>query len=199
MCIVDQDFFGDEKLLAEFQRAYREACERSLCLRSIASLALPSDGTMLTPLPVYHFKTLAVYQAGVPLEPLFGRNEHIGLMPGYFELPPNMGVSPAPAGGSVFLLYARTPTLPATFEEFLDPAFPAEYHYMLWHYVRWRWFTVAGGAGRISQARWERQKFDEGVRKLRRYSRRVDLSRKHGFSVNVPRRVVPLHPSVDAR
>lgn len=198
VCIVDEDFFPDDKVLTELQRGYREACERSLCLRSIAAVALPSNGTMLALLPLQHFKTLGVYQGGFQLEPFFGRTAHIGLLPGYFEAPPNLGISPAPVGGSAYMLYARTPTLPGLDED-LDPAFPAEFHYLLWHYIRWRWITLAGGAGRISQARWERQKYDEGIRKLRIYSRRVDQSRRHGFSVNVPRRVVPLHPSTDAR
>jgi hypothetical protein len=73
----------------------------------------------------------------------------------------------------------------------LDPRFPAQYDYALVHFVRWRRYMVAGGSGKLAQANWERDRFDEAVFRLRNYARAVDQSRParlvHALEVRRPR------------
>lgn len=198
MGIVEQEYIDDATMLTYFSQGYQQACERALCLHKIAAITL--TGAQEYALPSDHYRTISV------VDPSYGvldkvpvRTGLIGDRPGYYRVGSTLGLELRPTSGMLLVLYAATPPAFSSFADVPDPSFPPECYYLLAHYVRWMTFRRGGGAGKITQARWEKDQYDRGVQRLRHRSRQV-------LSVG-PQRVLTLeerHPvryarDVDAR
>lgn len=196
--IVEQEFFSDAALLELFSDAYQEAIERSRILRSLSAITL--TGADDYALPASHYATLRAYQGGVPLDVISANEALLGFSVGYWESGARIGFVPNEAG-TVYLLYARSPSRFATFEDTPDRSFGPEFYHLLWHYARWRWFAQAKGAGYITQANWERDQFEFGIVQLKRRARFIDNATPSRFvaAVESPHKRLSLDPSADAR
>ncbi len=176
MSAIEEELFDDMHLLEHFSEAYQRACERSRALQAITEVAL--DGSQEYQLPPDHHRTLSVYLHGYELDRIPTRNALREGLFGYYEYGTTIGVRPTPpSGGSLFLLYARSPEMFAMYEDVPEAGFPPEFYHLLVHYARWKAATVAGGAQRIGQAAMEKDQFDLGVALLRTRNRRINSAR----------------------
>jgi hypothetical protein len=198
------ELMSDETLLAYLSEAYQDACERARCLPALTSI--PVTDAQEYDLPADFAEILLVYRDGVELERIPNRLAMRADAWGYYEYGGKIGLSPAPQTGSstsaIWLVYARRPAAFVTYDDALEAAFTPEFFDALLHYARWKRYAVDGGAGRISQASWERDRWRIMVARLRQSARAVDAASRSRF-VHV---LETLHPSrrglandVDAR
>jgi hypothetical protein len=198
VCVFEPELYTDEEILDMIGMGYQDACERSGCLRALTAVSFTSAAEEM--LPDDHYKTLKVYRRGLPIERLAGRSAFSDFVYGYYEYEMTLGIAPGPVDAEdIWVLYTRTPEMPMTFDDPLDPLFPPEFYYILVHFCRWHRWMHHGGAQRIRQANWEKEQFDLGIGRLRRRTRRYDQSRAHRFLVPAAQPQPRMHPAVDAR
>jgi hypothetical protein len=198
---VEPELWGDDVVLGLFNEGYRDACERSACLQALTTIPLVID-TAEYALPSDHARTLGVFYNGFPLPELNVSSAFWPEQTGFYGYDDLIGIAPTPASdGTVYLLYGRYGTPFADLDSTFEDGFPLEFYYLLVHYVRWRRWIEQGGAQHITQSRWERDQYDQGVGRLRRYARTLDRSAEPRFisPLERPRLKARLHPSVDAR
>lgn len=171
---VDDAQYDDAEVLALLNDAYRDACEQSRCLETLATFTLIS-GQVEYALPADYSSTLAVYANGIELEsiPLAGAFSSVAAtgnnVGGYYLYATTIGFwITAAMTSTVKMIYAAYPAALASFDSTLDSRFPEEFADILVHYVRWRVQMLSGGAERITQARWDRQLYDLRIKELRR-------------------------------
>jgi hypothetical protein len=174
--LVEKALVDDAALLEFLSDAYVDACEQSRCLLTLATLVLSTAQEYA--LPADWSETRAVVAGGVAIQQVGAHDSiadrGVGAPVVRYQYGRTIGFSPVPTGGSALLLYAATPSRFSTWQDTLDPRFPAEYTYVLLHYVRWRVLAMAGGAQRIGLSNYERSLYDQGVDRLRRSVPLVD-------------------------
>lgn len=181
---VDDALFTDDDTLQLLSDAYIDACEESLCLRTLYTLT-PVAGQAAYALPNVS-QVLAVVSGGQRLEPLgldssfqdFAVN---GTEVGFYVLNGTVGLIPTPteATGPTLVLYAESPSAFSTYGDALDPRFPVEYADLLVHFVRWRVQMLAGGAERLGAAQGDRALYDARVKELRRSCEAITTEMTH--------------------
>lgn len=183
---VPPELYSDADILVMLNDAYLEACERTRCLKALATITLVDDQAEYA-LPTDFSQMDQVCSGGRELsavslsEALIG--QETGSMPlgggGYYLYGSTLGFIPTPtalnqSGVATMIAYSAKPAPLLSYEDAFDARFPTEFADMLLHYVVWRVQSMSGGAEALRNAQANRALSDTRTRELRRTVDLVD-------------------------
>jgi hypothetical protein len=181
---VPPTLYDDATILVMLNDAYLEACERTHCLKALATITLVADQQEYD-LPADCSAIDSVVAAGVPLfaVPLSGalRDQPTLSTPsvGYYTYGSKIGFFPAPVqidtALSTMISYSARPAPFLTYDDGFDVRFPVEYADILLHYVVWRVQSMSGGAESLRNAQINRNLNDNRMKELRRSVNNVGM------------------------
>jgi hypothetical protein len=174
LVLVEDALINDEDLLTLLSRGYQHIVERARSMPRLVTLSY--TGSSWYSLSDDVFQVLAVFDSYGRLPRLATSRLVDTSERAYFLQPGLLGFSQPADAGSFTMLAAMTPEPFSTWASVPGPELPAEFHYLLVHYARWRVYELARGAGGIGQAQWERGQLEQGIQKLRIQAGSVDAA-----------------------